>query len=113
MATTPVDPWDSPIDPEEEDHAALRLTEEEQARAEILATIAALLDTEEALFAFSTLAGIRETIERTGRVTAGQQGAIANIQRAVLGKCQREGDGGVFRHGRGMRRRYEGWGRDR
>lgn len=54
-------------------------------------------------FAYDTLHSIREHVERTQRVTPGQQQAIDNIQRA--------GDERHERHTRGKgSRRYEGWG---
>lgn len=39
-----------------------------------------LIDGQQYAYAYETLAGIRETVERTRRVTEGQQRAVANIE---------------------------------
>ena len=59
-----------------------------------------LLDDERFAFAYDTLAGIRETIQRQQRVTPGQYIAVRNIRQSV---AERErGDGPRWS------RRYEG-----
>lgn len=57
-----------------------------------------LLDDERFAFAYDTLAGIRETIQRLKRVTPGQYTAVRNIRTSVEQKAERKTWG----------RRYEG-----
>ncbi len=94
---------DLPLDPfshtrRQDDTADIRRTEWYAFTQEI----DALLGSEQYTWAEGTLSGIRETVERTQQVTAGQRKAVANI-RAAKERPRRDG----------FRRRYEGFGRGR
>ena len=64
-----------------------------------LEEIDALTNEARAYFALDTLLGIRDSVEKTRRVTEGQRRAVANIAEAAR-RPRREG----------FRRRYEGYG---
>lgn len=96
---------DSPIEHQHDnlealDHARDRDQgdERDQPWYQFLGTIDDLLATGQYDWAFDSLAGIRETVEKTRRVTEGQQRAVKNIE--ARGEAR----------ARGTSRRYEGYG---
>lgn len=89
----PVDdtPITTPATPPEDDAV------QEQAWYQLVARIDELLDIDRYAWAFDTLAGIKETVERTRRVSDGQRRAVDNIE--ARGSAPRSSS-----------RRYEGYG---
>jgi hypothetical protein len=70
--------------------------ERDQPWYQFIATIDDLLASDNYGWAYDTLNGIRETVEKTRRVSEGQKRAVTNIERSQEEKYR-------------SRRRYEGW----
>lgn len=87
---------DLPLDDTPIDRSGEPADDRDQAWYQFTATIDDLLATGEYSWAWESLTGIKETVEKTRRVSDGQRRAVGNIEAS-----------GERREGR--RRRYDGW----